>query len=68
MIGNPYTLLNAKVSIGPSSGHWDLALWGTNLLNDTYKSFVADLSGSGGFYETFYGAPLQFGVQATARF
>jgi len=66
--GGAYTLVNAKISVGPSDESWNLSIWGKNLFNESYTSFVADLSGSGGFYETFYGAPRQYGLQAKLRF
>jgi iron complex outermembrane recepter protein len=66
--GGAYGLLNARAAIGPRDGNWDIALWGKNLLNKEYVSFVADLSGSAGFYETYYGAPRQYGVQISARY
>jgi outer membrane receptor protein involved in Fe transport len=39
-----------------------------NILDKEYVSFVADLSGTAGFYETYYGAPRQYGVQVTVRY
>ena len=66
--GGSYGLLNARAAIGPSDGSWDIALWGKNLLDKEYVSFVADLSGTAGFYETYYGAPRQYGAQFTVRY
>lgn len=66
--GGAYGLLNARAAFGPRGGAWEIALWGKNLLNTEYVSFVADLSGTAGFYETYYGAPRQFGVQVNVRY
>lgn len=66
--GGAYGLLNARAAIGPNDGTWDIALWGKNLLDKEYVSFVADLSGTAGFYETYYGAPRQYGAQFTVRY
>jgi len=66
--GGAYGLSNARGAIGPRGGNWDIALWAKNILNKEYVSFVADLSGTAGFYETYYGAPRQFGVQFNARY
>ena len=66
--GGAYGLLNGRAAIGPRGGAWEIALWGKNLLNKEYVSFVADLSGTAGFYETYYGAPRQFGVQVNVRY
>ncbi len=65
--GGAYGLLNARAAIGPRDGNWDIAFWGKNILNRAYVSFVADLSGSAGFYETYYGAPRQYGLQINVR-
>jgi iron complex outermembrane receptor protein len=66
--GGAYGLLNARAAAGPSDGTWDVALWMKNILDKEYVSFVADLSGTAGFYETYYGAPRQYGVQVTVRY
>ena len=66
--GGAYGLLNLKATAGPSDRNWEVSLWAKNLFDKEYVSFVADLSGSVGLYETFYGAPRQFGVQVAIRY
>jgi iron complex outermembrane receptor protein len=36
-----YSLLNAQLAYGDSSGHWDAKLWGRNLANKAYYTFIA---------------------------
>jgi iron complex outermembrane receptor protein len=66
--GGAYGLLNVRAAVGPRDGSWDVAFWCKNLLDKEYVTFVADLSGSAGFYETYYGAPRQFGLQINVRY
>lgn len=66
--GGAYGILNLKATAGPSNRNWDVSLWAKNLFDKEYVSFVADLSGSVGLYETFYGAPRQYGLQVAIRY
>ncbi|MEP7245929.1 MAG: TonB-dependent receptor, partial [Gammaproteobacteria bacterium] len=66
--GDAYGLLNCKLTAGPNGGNWEVSLWGKNLLDEKYVSFVADLSGAVGLYETFYGAPRQYGAQISVHY
>jgi iron complex outermembrane recepter protein len=66
--GGAYSLVNGKISVGPQSKDWAISIWGKNIFNEKYKSFVADLSGITGVYETFYGAPATYGAQVSVRF
>lgn len=66
--GESYNLLNGRIGFGPTSGRWNINVWGKNLLKETYKTFVSDLSGYGAWYETFFAPPRQYGVQVGVRF
>lgn len=66
--GNGYGLLNGRIAIKPFDADLSIAFWAKNILDEEYVSFVADLSGFAGFYETFYGAPRQYGVQLAVKF
>ena len=66
--GGAYTLMNVKIGVGPQDQRWSASLWAKNILGARYKSFVADLSGIIGSYETFFGAPATYGVQLGVRF
>ena len=41
-VGQPgYGLLNVQLAYGDPSGHWDAKLWGRNLANKAYYTFIA---------------------------
>ena len=59
-----YALVNAK--IGYETDFWDVALWGKNLNDEEYSTYVAPFGNYGMMARD--GAPLTFGVTANWRF
>ncbi len=63
---DPYWLWNARISWSLDE-RYEVALWGKNLLDEEYLTYVIDLSDFG-FNEQMYGLPRHFGVELTYRF
>ena len=62
-----YTLLNARLALGSTSGRWEAALWGRNLTDEFYITSAADVSGIGYDY-THRGVPLTYGLELNFKF
>ena len=61
-----YTLFGARVSLRNEASGWEIAAFGKNLTDETYRS-TARTDSFGGFFEV-YGAPRTVGVEATLRY
>ncbi len=57
-----YTLVNARLTVGAISKHWQVDLWGNNLTNKTYMQVGFDAPIQTGSYNAFLGAPRTFGL------
>lgn len=65
----PYGLLGARVTFRPQSARWWLALFGTNLTDERYRSAGrGTLINQVGFAYSSIGLPRQYGVQIQADF
>ena len=62
-----YSTLDARLSIKPPGGVFEVALWGRNLTDTTYLQNATDLT-SIGFSPQFYGARRSYGVTMSASF
>jgi iron complex outermembrane recepter protein len=62
-----YTLLNARVTLNNSDGHWDVSAWGRNLGDKFALTAGANVS-SLGYYYSHRNTPRMYGVEATYRF
>ena len=64
-----YSLLNASINwISIAQSSFDLSLFGTNLLNEKYTTFVSGIYNVLGFESRQVGAPRMFGVRMRYNF
>jgi iron complex outermembrane receptor protein len=69
VLKNPgYFLVNARVSLSPDKGPWEVAVWGRNLTDKVYYSAAQDLMQSLGFAEIVLSQPRTWGVEAEYHF
>ena len=61
-----FTLVNARVSIGPENRRWQLEAWAQNLLNQYYTQVGFDAVAQTNSYDAFLGLPRTYGM--TLRF
>lgn len=54
-----YFLLNTRLSVFETDGGWDLAVWGQNLLDETFSVGSYSLFGA---FPVFYNTPRTYGV------
>lgn len=64
-IQESYTLLGARVALLSEQDNWEIALWGKNLSNTEYLTYVNDVGASFGFVLDIYGLPRTFGLTLT---
>lgn len=60
-----FTLFNARATYESPDGAWRLAVFGTNLADETYKTFAF---GAFGIVTSYYGAPREWGVSLSRSF
>jgi iron complex outermembrane receptor protein len=58
------TLVNARIGYKPANGDWEVAVWGKNLTDETYRSF-GRTSLADRIALTQVGEPLSFGITLT---
>jgi iron complex outermembrane recepter protein len=63
-----YTLLNARISWTDPTGHWEGAVYGSNLLDKRYGIVGFDSSDFGGFTQVGYGQPRWLGASIEYNF
>lgn len=70
----PYTeapgrgLLNGRVGLGFNDNKYEIAAYGRNILNKTYRDFSLDVASAGlGFISALYGRPREYGLQASVK-
>ena len=63
-----YNLLNARLSYAFLDDRAQVALWGRNLTDEEYVTFVAPLASLFGHVVRYYGAPRTFGAELSYRF
>jgi len=60
-----YGLLDARVSVGPESQRWAVAIWGKNLTDKLYRSHVIPFFGD---EVSQFGPPRTYGLDLTLRY
>ncbi len=63
-----YSLFNARITYMPPDEVWELALFGTNLTNETYLINGGGVAGSLGYFFGMYGQPREWGVSLSYHF
>ena len=62
-----YWLLNARLALASADDTWEIALWGKNLTDEEYRSYLNDLPGLG-FILDMWGMPATYGVSASYHY
>ena len=57
-----FTLVNARVGVGPSDRRWQVEAFAQNLFNKTYEQVAFDAVAQSGSYDAFLGLPRTFGM------
>jgi iron complex outermembrane recepter protein len=65
---NGYFLANARASLLPQNGPWQVSAWVKNLTDEEYRTAAQDLALALGFSEIVTGVPLTWGVEFEYRF
>lgn len=60
-----YALFGGRVSLESISQGWNVSLWGKNLGNEEYLTYVNDLGPTFGFVLDIYGLPRTFGLSVS---
>jgi len=60
-----YGLLNGRIGFGPEDAKWEIAVWGKNITDETYRLGVIPFIGD---VFSRFGAPQTYGVELSARF
>ncbi len=66
--GDPYSLVNARISFTPDNERFNVALYARNLTDARYLSYIGDVTSSFGLQEELWGAPRSFGGELTVNF
>ncbi len=69
-----YSLVNARIVLGPHDNRWDVELWAENLFDTQYKQVAFDSgfqnvpTNATGVLDAFLGDPRTFGVTVRAKY
>lgn len=64
-----YGILNGRLSFYSANDHWELGLWGKNILDEAYRNnLIASSDSVAGILMAFPGEPRTFGLEAVYRF
>lgn len=63
-----FSLVNARVALGPENNRWSVELWAQNLLSQHYYQVAFDATAQSGTYNAFLGQPRTYGVTLRAHF
>lgn len=63
-----FTLVNARVSVGPEDEKWALELWGQNVFDEDYYQVAYDGPAQAGTYNAFLGQPRTYGATVRVSF
>lgn len=63
-----YTLVNARLGIGPQDRRWSVELWGQNITDRTYTQLAFNAPLQAGSVNAFMGAPRVWGLTLRARY
>lgn len=64
----PFTLVNARLAYTSPNERVELAIFGTNLLDEIYITSGLDIVSTFSFYEAYFGRPREFGAELTVNF
>lgn len=60
-----YAVQNARIAFGPTDGRWEFAIFGKNIWNREYLTYLNNVSF---FRLEIYGDPASYGAQASFKF
>lgn len=63
-----YSVVNARVGIGPQNGRWSLEAWAQNLFDQNYYQVAFDATVQSGTYNAFLGQPRTYGATLRVRY
>lgn len=63
----PYAIWNAIATLNGGNGRWSVSLWGHNLSNTQYRTYVNDLRGFGWLLNV-WGRPRTYGVTVHLKY
>jgi len=63
-----YGLLNVRAAVKLDNPNVEFAVFGKNVLNEEYNTYILDLNNSLGYTTGFRGSPGVWGAEATVRF
>ena len=63
-----YSLVNARISLLPQNGPWEVSAWVKNIADEEYRTAAQDISVALGFSEIVTGLPRTWGVELEYRF
>jgi len=63
-----YSIVGARAGFVSSDDRWEVSLWGRNLSDEKYLTFMLDLSPDFGLYQGISGSPRTYGASLTYRF
>jgi iron complex outermembrane recepter protein len=63
-----YSVVNARIAMGPNDGPWQAAAWVRNIGDTVYRSAAQDLALSLGFSEIVLGMPRTWGLEFEYQF
>ena len=61
-----YSVTDVRVTLYPDSEQWEVSLWGKNVFDKEYITYVNDLP-SFGFILNIYGAPATYGISVNYK-
>lgn len=64
---HPYAVWNAIATLNGGNGRWSVSLWGHNLANTQYRTYVNDLRGFGWMLNV-WGRPRTYGVTVRLKY
>jgi outer membrane receptor protein involved in Fe transport len=67
-VQNAYTVVNARIGVGPENARWSVELWAQNLFDKSYMQVAFDATAQSKTYNAFLGAPQTYGVTARVKF
>jgi iron complex outermembrane receptor protein len=67
LVGDSYSLVNARAGFRSSDDNWGLSVWGKNLAGKDYEELIFDFSDLG-YNLLSYGQPRTYGVTLDYRF
>jgi outer membrane receptor protein involved in Fe transport len=57
-----FTLVNARLAVGPEDRRWQVELWGQNIFDQFYTQVGFDAVAQTGSYDAFLGLPRTYGM------